>query len=112
MSQVIYGASDDLIELRGDVEEEFNVYLADDKPGYLALSTGDLLRVEYSTDGVWEFRMAAGIATPEHLTIEPARGEGEGDDSDGCPGYSQKVVIRDGVPVRWVAFAANVEIAK
>lgn len=111
MSQTIYGGSDDLIELVGDIVEEFAAPYG--RPFYLALSTGDLLHAEYSHDGVWTFRMAGGLATPDHITIHPARGEDEGNDDVGCPGYSQKVVIEPAVdPVRWVALAETVELRK
>lgn len=50
---MITGASDDLIELRGDLYEEFNSY--DCKNGTMALSDGTLLRVEYDDNGIWRF---------------------------------------------------------
>ncbi len=39
----IYGASDDLIELRGDIEEEFGTY----EVGYLHFDDGTILKVSY-----------------------------------------------------------------
>lgn len=52
MSITIYGASDDLIEVEGDISEEFSALGEDD--GYLiAVSDGTLLRVRYTADGVW-----------------------------------------------------------
>jgi hypothetical protein len=53
---IIYGASDDLIEVEGSLREEFGTYL--DLPSdsvYLAVSDGTLLRVRYDEDGIWRF---------------------------------------------------------
>ncbi len=49
----IYGASDDLIELEGQIVEEFNVFLGDE-PVLLGMSDGTLLRV-VRPHGVWRF---------------------------------------------------------
>lgn len=48
----IYGASDDLIEVEGDVPgcDEYNSI---DAPLYVELSTGDAFKVEYTDEGVW-----------------------------------------------------------
>lgn len=56
---VIYGASDDLIEIESEHEElfkseEFNV--CSDLAGLtVAISDGTLLRVRYDEDGIWRF---------------------------------------------------------
>lgn len=85
---VIYGASDDLIEVEGKWPEEFNHY--DDNPAVLSIDDGAiLLRVDYGRDG-WTIEPFCGH---ERVTIVPARGDDEPDDEDGCPGYSQKAVI-------------------
>lgn len=51
MSITIHGASDDLIEVGGDLTEEF--YHVEDGPTWLAFSDGTVLRVEYTSDGLW-----------------------------------------------------------
>jgi len=53
MSITIYGASDDLIEIEGDIREEFNFYPDAGESRYLAISDGTVLRVEYDDDGIW-----------------------------------------------------------
>lgn len=66
MSQVtIYGASDDLIEIEGDLNEEFN-------PSYdgdgmlLAFGDGTVLDVRYDDGGIWRItQRIAGSATFE-----------------------------------------------
>lgn len=45
----VYGASDDLIEVEGDIREEFNPSDADD-PSLLAFSDGTLLQIQYGSD--------------------------------------------------------------
>ena len=52
MKTIIYGASDDLIEIAGEYSEEFGAYNNEDMR--VGLSDGTLLSVEY--DGEWKFR--------------------------------------------------------
>ena len=52
MSVKISGASDDLIEIEGDVTAEFCTD-ADEKPKFLAFSDGTILHVEYADSGLW-----------------------------------------------------------
>jgi hypothetical protein len=55
---VIYGASDDLIEVESTRfgAEEFNIMLDyPEQSVLLAVSDGSLLRVRYDEDGVWRF---------------------------------------------------------
>jgi len=55
----IYGASDDLIEIEGDIRDEFSYW--EDNENYLAFSDGTVLHIEYCDDGIWRIRrMAAG----------------------------------------------------
>jgi hypothetical protein len=60
VSATIYGASDDLIEVEGDIREEF---YAVDGPNYLAFSNGTLLSVVYDDDGMWRIRCLSGAAS-------------------------------------------------
>lgn len=52
----IYGSSDDLIEIEGDIREESN-WFADEDRSWIALSDGTLLQVEYSSLGIWRFEI-------------------------------------------------------
>lgn len=54
MSTKITGASDDLVELDGDLDEEFN-WFADDDERYLGFSDGTILGVRYDEDALWRF---------------------------------------------------------
>ncbi len=51
----VYGASDDLIEVDGDISEEWSALSdgASDDGGILAFSDGTVLRVAYSPEGIW-----------------------------------------------------------
>lgn len=46
----VYGASDDLIEIEGDIREEFYA-VSGEKPTLLAFSDGTLLQVQYGGGG-------------------------------------------------------------
>lgn len=56
----VFGASDDLIEFRGGVYEEFSFCPRDeDETRMLAFSDGSLLRVQYDDHGIWRFNVLA-----------------------------------------------------
>jgi hypothetical protein len=82
----IYGASDDLIEIDGDLREEFNYYSTNwEQNGFLAISDGTLLRVRYDEDGIWRFTpivigsaqidIKQGVDDREHSDRVTLRGE-------------------------------------
>lgn len=50
---LITGASDDLIEIRGELYEEFSSYECQN--GGMALSDGTILNVNYDDYGIWRF---------------------------------------------------------
>lgn len=61
----VTGASDDLIELSGDIRDEFGAY--DSDGDYLAFSDGTVLRIVYGEHGIWRVsRVCAGSADYEH----------------------------------------------
>jgi hypothetical protein len=98
---VVYGASDDLIELEGDFYEEFSPGFDEAKEGvYLAFSDGTVLKVHY--DGQWTFkRHAIGTAA---FTKDDATGD-DGKRPDGKPAYSD-VVTLDG-DLRWAVYGTG-----
>jgi hypothetical protein len=90
MSLTVYGSSDDLIEIEGDISEEFT-YAREDRDGdLLAFSDGTLLRIEYCETGIW--RIAPVVGGPQ-LTIEQAT---ESDDAN----YSDRAILS--ASPRWV----------
>jgi hypothetical protein len=90
----IYGASDDLIEIDGDIREEFNHYNEDD-PFYLAFSDGTALSINYNNDGFWRInRLAIGSA-------EYSKHEGMYEDGD----YSDIVTLKG--DIKWAVGGKN-----
>jgi hypothetical protein len=82
MSITVYGASDDLIEVDGDISEEFT-YRDDNDDNLLAFSDGTILRIRFDAAGVWRITKVAGGP----VDIFQAS---EGDDSN----YSDRATIR------------------
>lgn len=101
---IIYGASDDLIEVEGIIRDELGAPY--DKPGIVTVKVDDAVwtqfRIEYTDDGIWRIENS----TPSVPgTIIPARSDRDDDDlpddEHGCPGYSDKIVLRmDGIEGR------------
>lgn len=89
---VVYGASDDLIEIEGDVTEEFDALAISEKKdgGLLAFSNGMIARIFYSSSGVWRIARVVG-----EFTIEQAPEDDEDNYSDRAhiPGEIQWVVL-------------------
>ena len=100
MSTTIYGASDDLIEIEGDLEEEWNAY---DFNGKLALSNGVLFSMKYNSQGIWRINILAGHDKVTHL---PAQEGDENRDENGYPTYSDRIIIDE--PVKWAAIVKKV----
>lgn len=86
----IYGCSDDLIEIRGDIRAETSPP-DPDEPTKLAFSDGTILRVDYDEEGCWRIhRIATGTASMQK-TEAP---------SDPCD-YSDLVTLTG--DIQWVA---------
>lgn len=96
MKVKITGASDDLIEIEGDIDEEFNSYDCDN--GLMAISDGTLLKVEYDADGIWRFTPKfKGSAFKEHKA-----GSVEDDTND--------EVFLEGA-IKWIVFSDETQSA-
>lgn len=109
----IYGASDDLIEVDGDVREEFTPPFGDHTSNreplcVIACSDGSAFTVKYDEHGCWR------IAPLRFGTATYAKVEAVGDDADeradGTPGYSDVVTLTG--DVQWVAVAHHHNFAK
>jgi hypothetical protein len=73
----IYGASDDLIEIGGDLREEFP-YSHRDVGDLLGFADGTLLRIRFDEEGVWRItRLRSGTAA---FTLEQGTEDGDGTD--------------------------------
>lgn len=103
MGTTIYGRSDDLIEVEGDVTGEVGCYGTDDRAtgALLVVSDGTVLDVKY---GVPAKRGAWGIRV---LRVGELFDRIESCDDDGADSDSDRVVLRDGV--KWVMAAKEWE---
>lgn len=115
MTQRIYGGSDDLIELVGDVYDEYDHHgLTEAEPALIdvELADGPVVRLKAwygalpgdDSDGGWciridEITTTTGWASQHDVDLDDlvhhhaARGEDEKDDVHGCPGYSEMVHV-------------------
>lgn len=90
----IYGASDDCIELDGDIRDEF--YAHEDDSDYLAFSDGTVLVINYTNDGVWRInRVQDGSA--QYSKIEAS--------SPDSKDYSDKVTLTG--DLKWCVCGKN-----
>jgi hypothetical protein len=97
---IIYGASDDLIEIEGSLREEFNYY--GEGKTILAFSDGTVLSVLYDDDGIWKIRRVA-VGKAEYSNKEAVN-----PDSDE---YSDKVTLKGG-NIQWVVYGREVVYKK
>lgn len=85
----VYGSSDDLIEVEGDVTEEFSPSTS---IGYLGFSDGTVLKYEYDRFGFWRFDCFAspdgGISISKPMMTDKE--------------YSDVVEIANNKPIIWV----------
>ena len=98
MATVIYGASDDLIEVDGDVRGEHS-----DDEGFLIVSDGTILKIKYGKDSmaVWEIRLIEKGTL--FATINPCFDEN-------ADRYSDTAMFNDGV--KWVYFTDDLKRIK
>lgn len=115
---LIYGASDDLIEVEGEIQEEF---YANDEGGYLAVSGGTFIRYYYDSDGIWSFRtLLVGENSVHHypadeeLEITGERSRRNQGDFSGIdvPSYSQVIGITSREPIRLVLHGSDLAKAR
>ena len=96
MSITIYGASDDLIEVEGDVRDEFYA----DEMNLIATSNGVAIRIHYSQAGVWRIEFVGGDQSLVTITQAPE------DDDDN---YSDTCIISG--DVKWIVMGEQLAIA-
>lgn len=99
MQTMIYGASDDLIEVEGLISQEFSATLEDDALNYLGFSDGTVLSVQY-TGGFWRVHRVA-VGTASYTKTEATNEERD---------YSDRVVL-DG-DITWCVFGTHLERAR
>lgn len=96
MKTIIYGASDDLLEIDGYFSEELSI--GSDEKSFVGVSDGTLLSVEY--DGEWKFR----LERKGSLFKEIIQSVGEDSDHEGenkkYTSYSDLVIFEG--DIKWV----------
>lgn len=100
---VVYGASDDLLEVGGHLAEEFDN--DQDETRYVGFANGVLLKMTCDDEGFWRIAPRAGS---DRVELIFARGEDADRDEDGCPGYSDKAVVLNAGS--WVTVGARAEV--
>ena len=97
---VVYGASDDLVEVDGDLSEEFTSF--EPKPDLLEFSDGTWAEVKLDTEGQWRIKLVedSGLIEAVHTPSREEDGVGPRYDEDGCNDYSDKLVLTG--PIEWV----------
>jgi hypothetical protein len=102
MATKVYGASDDLVEVEGDIDGEVNSYGTDERERgvLLVFSDGTLLEAKYgkADSAIWEVKLLAAGSLFDR--IEPCL------DADGDPN-SDIAHFRDGL--KWVYAATRWE---
>jgi len=89
----VYGASDDLVEIEGDVREEFTA--AYGEPTYVVLSNGVVLGVEYGGVGEWT---VSPLSVPEGADVD-VRPVGW---DDAANDYSETAIVESEESLSWV----------
>ncbi len=98
----IYGCSDDLVKVEGDLDEEFNPDERDGKTEMmLAFGDGTIIDVTYDDFGIW--RITRGIAGSAFFEKD----EDPGDDENR---YSDRVTLTG--DLRWVVTGERVVVNK
>lgn len=97
----IYGASDDIVVVEGDLLEEFSFYSQDDEETRLiGISDGTLLRVRYDEDGIWRLTLV------NQGTAEIDKQEAPARDRDN---YSDRVTLTG--DIEWVVYGTDMVAA-
>lgn len=97
---LLYGASDDLIEVEGAVREEWD-YSDGENGDYIIFSTGDVVRITFTPSGIWRITFVV-RATDSPIEFVPCEGDGNGDD------YSDRLAV---INATWAAHTTTFELA-
>jgi len=82
VSITLYGASDDLVEIDGDIHEEFSYADQDGKGDIVAFSDGTVLRIVFDPDGSGNWRISPLARGTAELNIAQTAEEDDTDRAD------------------------------
>jgi hypothetical protein len=100
MTITLSGHSDDLIEIDGDLSEEFAYNIDHGYSNYLALSNGAVFRIEYASDGCWRITPCS---VPASVSWEKVEAVSADDDN-----YSDRVTVTG--EVIWVVHGIGIAV--
>jgi hypothetical protein len=101
MSITVYGGSDDLVEVEGDIIAEFYAMGPGEYDSILVCSDGTILTIKYDGDGCWRLnRSRTGTAKCEHV---PADGADE-------ENYSDRITLTG--DIEWVVYTIAEDFAE
>lgn len=104
----VYGASDDLVEVEGDISGEFP-YLDTEGGDLIGFSDGTILSVRYDNTGIWRFTpLVTGRARLVHVFCTD---DAVFEDDE----YSDQVFLYDeeiDEPIRWALYGVDYERAR
>jgi hypothetical protein len=94
----VYGASDDLIEIDGDIREEFNTH-----DGILLFSDGTMLEVRFNGMGLWKISVLQAGEAHVHRAQVAGAGVIEDEESPSDVAHYTDVVHLIGGHIKFVA---------
>jgi hypothetical protein len=99
----IYGGSDDLIEIDGEVSDEFGCY--NNQKQNISCSDGTRAKIDY--DGNWNITVIeTGSLFKQIVCGNPAEEPHEYPDAKDCPGYSDVLILNEGI--EWVRIGRKI----
>ena len=102
MKTKIYGASDDLIEIEGEVSDEIGCYYATNKK--ITCSDGTVAKITY--DGNWNITIKeTGKLFDKIVLGNPAEEPHTDEDAKECSPYSDVLILKEGI--EWVKIAGK-----
>lgn len=94
----VYGASDDLIEIEGEIYEEHDEY---DFNGKVEASDGTIANLKYDENGQWKFTIKKeGDKFLELIGAVGDDAEHTSENAVGCTSYSDVLVFKEGI--EWI----------
>lgn len=99
----VYGASDDLLEIEGEIREEYGCYRAEKL--YVTFSHGAVISVEY--DGEWKITKHCEPSNGK-IEVYPAGSDKAQELNDFSGDYSDYAEIKSNDNVEWVAIADQI----
>jgi len=103
MKTKIYGASDDLIEIEGEVSDEIGCY--NDTKKNIVCSDGTRVKIDY--DGNWGITVIETGSLFDKIVLgSPAEEPHTDPDAKDCSAYSDVLILKEGI--EWVRIGRKI----